>query len=179
MAKLIEPMPRATSLIEAIQTFYAAFPTSLSFIIGKVSGALFWNPGTPYMKEFTNEVNPVAVLVTSLVGIGLVGVVSFFVASIKTSSFDRLLSTILLGVAILGVVTLVFTPSESRYAAPLIVVSIVGVLLVLLNQGKVRVFVLIGGIALGIFLLSTGYISLQDPAPPGAPSLELCANLRS
>jgi len=162
----------ASNQLDVIMSAFRHLPDSLWFLFRKAAANLEWGGATPYGDSTNPASNPLAILVIT---VSAAGVVALVLHAVKNRSRKR---SFVVTLAILGfwfgaLGTLVFSTPETRFALPLVLVGLVGILAAIparvrlaLPQSR-AVVALLCGIALTVTVLVAGAQAVGDRMPPG------------
>lgn len=160
---------------ELLVTFFRELPSSALFALEKVTASLQWSWSMPYAGEGSPILRPLGILVTMVTCAGLGLLVRRLVRS------DRRTFTVaaLLMLALGSMVTMVASSPEARFASPLVVAGVVGVVAAFTPVGlrpRARQ-VAIGCAAVAaasVAVLALGTLGLSDAAPRGDVTADVC-----
>jgi len=166
---------------ELASSFLGNLPAAILFMSQKVAATLHWAPITPY-AEPAGTFSPLTLLVIAVCAIGILALVR---AAVRTASMRKSPLLPMLFVLWLGcLATLAVSAPESRFALPVVLVGLVGVLVALPVRASLRVSVLTtrsvwpwiaGTVVLSALLLALGLSGLAHPAPAGDATAATCA----
>jgi hypothetical protein len=172
--------PTPTDQLGVVGSVFQHLPNSLWFLTEKAAASLQWTFSTPY--EHTP--GPGTSLMTPLViGVAAVGVVALVVRAIgERRDRARLISMLaILGFWLGSLATLVLSTPETRFALPLVLVGLIGLLAIVPSRlSEIRpirplVIGLVVAIVLAVGLFGAGKLALAHPAPAGPlPSASAC-----
>ncbi|PKH37645.1 hypothetical protein CXG46_19660 [Nocardioides alpinus] len=148
----------------------ASLPTSIDLMAQKTTAWLMWTWSTPYYDAAEPAISQLGVMVAILVVLGAYG----WVQAARRGELSRSLIVVVAALA-LGVLAGVVTSTpEARFAMPLVVLGMVGVLLVRFDRMGWRSLGAVAAIVVVVVLL--GRHGLSHPAPAGFVSPEICAS---
>lgn len=180
-AALLVGDPAPTGPMEVVGSALSHLPQSLWFLSQKASASLHWSFATPYEPGPEAGVSPMTFLVVAIAALGLVGIVWRVSTnwSVRAARFNALA---LLGFWFGALGTLVFSTPETRFALPLVLIGLIGLLVLPpaapLHEATRRSALIAAGagIALTAALLFIGEAGLDHPMPPGPlPDASACA----
>ena len=179
MAQSVGDLPTSTG--ELLRTFVVNLPGSALFALEKAAAALHWPVATPYSTHSpgTNALFAVAVTLITVVGCAFLICTPFLRRAGEAPGAARA-GIRVAAVVVSGVVMLVGSATESRFAVVLVLVGVIGVtglveaLPVRLSRHRWLVGVTA---ALALATIGLGYAGLAHPAPPGDVTPEICAGL--
>ena len=169
-----------TESFGVLREFALNMPTSLTFVLEKLSSSMMWAWETPYLSSVKNPVGLIAIFISIIIGLGISGL--FMDREIYRKQNTGSLKTTL-GLSFLSITgTMVLSTVEARFAAPLIVATIIGAFALgekfLERRSQfLPIAKLLLGVAIGFSVLSIGSSALDHPAPPGLVSPEICSSL--
>ena len=178
--RLGSPLP--ATMGDLASTFLTHMPTSVVFALQKVGAALHWPLSTPYT---TPMVGLDALYAVSITGITVVGIAALIRSAVRTrggwSSSTWYGSTTISAVVVSGILTLVSSATESRFALPLVLIGAMGCATLantrpaeLWSRGR---WWIIGALVVAVAVVALGYSGLSHPAPPGTFDRATCASL--
>lgn len=182
-AQLLVDDPTPINQLGVLASAFRHLPESLWFLTQKASANLQWSDATPYENTPGAGIAPIGVVVVLVSAIGLVALISYTVRN----RHHRTRLTMGLGMlafwaGALG--TLVFSTPETRFAMPLVMVGMIGLVsLVPARWPPVRLsrdgaVATVSALLLIAILLIAGGIALMHSLPPGAlVSAAGCAGL--
>ncbi|MGL4340360.1 MAG: hypothetical protein ACRCSP_08070 [Rhodoglobus sp.] len=157
---------------EVIASAFQHLPDSLWFLLRKAAAGLHWSLATPYENPPDQSVNAMAILVIT---VSTFGVTALILQAIRTRSHRRSLVTTLAMLAFLigALATLVLSTPETRFAVPIVLLGLVGVVSVAPELKQLRApsrsELFAAGcallIAIGLIMASTE--ALGHDMPPG------------
>jgi len=180
--RLVGESPPADQL-GVVTSLIGHLPDSLWFLFEKAAANLQWTFATPYGLDPGSPLSLMTLLVIAVTSTGFVSLVIHTVVARR----DRL--RLASGVSLLAfwlgsLATLVLSTPESRFALPLVLVGLIGVLCSIPRQlrsvriGRALLIGIAASIALAVALLLAGRIALSHPAPAGPlKSVVACARL--
>ena len=171
-ALLVDDAP-PTSPSGVMGSALAHLPDSLWFLSQKAATALHWSLATPYEYSPSSGTSVMTLLVVAVSAVGLVALV-WRLITVWSERPQRVAALALLGFWFGALATLVLSTPETRFALPLALVGLIGLLTVLplrLEGARARRS---SAIALGVAvilvaaLFVAGKAGLSHPQPPGA-----------
>lgn len=157
------------------------FPSSIRFITEKVAASFHWSLATPYADPPSVGFSVMTLFVILVSSVGLVALVRGLIHERIASR--RVLILVLLSAWVGSVATIGFATPETRFALPLVLISLVGLLTVPTN--RLRSVLKRSGIAWGagavllaVLLLWAGFVGLAHPAQPGLVTAAVCQAVR-
>ena len=160
-------------------------PESLSFFSSKTAASLQWSFATPYEHAPGNGTSLMTPFIIAVAAVGLVALIWRTAVSWRERS-PRIVALALIGFWLGAVGTLVLSTPETRFAIPMVLVGLVGVLAAIpsplrfTRPGLGLLVSIVLAIALVGALFFLGKSALTAPMPPGnvvVTSLEVCASM--
>lgn len=180
-AALLVGDPEPTGPLAVVGSALHHLPQSLWFLSQKASASLHWSFATPYEPGPETGASPMTFIVVAIAAIGIVALIWRVIANWRSRE-ARFNALALLGFWFGALGTLVFSTPETRFALPLILVGLIGLLIVPpaapLHPGTRRsaIVALAAAAALTAALLLIGEAGLDHPLPPGPlPDASACA----
>ncbi|KAA9111238.1 hypothetical protein [Microbacterium rhizomatis] len=160
-----------TSPFAVAGSLMSHLPDSIRFALEKIGATLRWSLTTPFEPSPTPQISAMALLVVLVVAAGAAGLIWAVINSVGLGRFAAA-ALLSMGVGVMG--TVVLSTPETRFALPLAMIGIVGVLTVIPHSvrrvRRVRgsdVTVAAAGVALAALLLWAGLSGVAHPMPPG------------
>ncbi|TFD79132.1 hypothetical protein E3T54_05495 [Cryobacterium sp. Sr8] len=182
-SQLVTPLPATAGELAA--TFGTHMPSSIVFALQKIGAALHWPYTTPYTVPSAGLDGFFATSITAITVLGIAYLIYSaihtrgHVGSIGARAHWAALATMVIG----GVIMLVASATESRFALPLVLIGVVGSanfadLHLREAWGRRPLWVVFS--VLAVFAVGfVGVTGLQNPAPPGAVDQGVCASLQA
>ena len=176
---VITDVPTTTG--ELALSFINNFPTSIRFITEKVAASLHWSFATPYADPPSAGLSVMTLFVLFISSVGVMALVWRLVH--ERIPMRRVSILVLLSVWAGSVATIGFATPETRFALPVVLVGLVGLLAI--PTDRPRSMLKPSGIAWGAsalllaaLLLWAGFAGLAHPAPPGLVTAAICQVVR-
>jgi hypothetical protein len=177
--ELGSPLP--TTMGNLASTFLTHFPTSAVFSLEKVAAALHWPLSTPYTTPMAGLDALFAISITGVTVVGVAVLIRHAAQGRGTWSTSSWFGWATIAVAFVsGIITLVSSATESRFALPLVLLGTIGCTMIADRTPREawergRWWVL-GTLAIVVAVSALGYAGLSHPAPPGTFDLATCAS---
>lgn len=170
MARAVSDQP-VTSTGGLAKALLTNLPESIAFLLKKVCAALAWSSDTPYSAAATVERYDLALPIVLITVVGAFGLVM---------ATRRREGLVLAGVGLAVCLSLITSATETRFALPLILLSIVGCALVSrLPVARLRSAVLLSAAgAAVVVVLAFAAWGLADALPPGPATAATCAAVK-
>lgn len=165
-----------TDQLGVVDSILNNLPHSLWFLTEKTTASLQWSSATPYALAPGAATNAATSLVALLaVGTASAGLVVLVLRAVLARRDRRRLLAILsvLGFWLGSLAALVLSTPETRFAIPLVVVGLVGLLAAVPDKvpNRESSMAVVIGVALSVLvtlaLFAAGRVALDHPAPPG------------
>jgi hypothetical protein len=167
---------------ELLSAFLGNLPDSLLLMAQKVAASLIWSADTPYSDLPSAALPPLAILITALSALGVVGLIWSTVG--HNGPMRLATSGPLLALWLGCVATLAYSTTEARFAIPVVFIGLVGCVVAasrFLSGTRISRSTLIwlgSAVVLAGLLLWIGSVGLSHPAPPGDVTPALCVRGR-
>ncbi|HOA86143.1 MAG TPA: hypothetical protein PKH61_01915 [Microbacteriaceae bacterium] len=172
-----------TGPLDVVMSAVSHLPQSLWFLSEKASSSLFWTFGTPYEPAPGAGLGAMTIAVVAVAAFGVVALIWRLIINWSIRA-TRLHALALLGFWFGALGTLVFATPETRFALPLVLVGLIGLLVAppaaAWGDGSRRsaIVALAAAVALSGCLLLIGESGLDHPVPPGPlADADSCAEL--
>jgi len=165
-----------TDTLSTLSAYLDHFPKSIPFVFEKLAGSLIWSFETPYLAAASMGIGILAVITSSIAGFGVVGLIWQQLRARSNPNRSLLLALVISGFAVIA--TLVFSTSEARFAAPLLLLGILGTVILWSAKKSTHrelAWLRILGVLVTVLILLLGSKALDHPALPGGVTAEICA----
>ncbi len=176
---------KPTSAPGVLISVLSHLPDSIAFLSGKVAASLHWSFSTPYEHSPGPGTSLMTLFIIAVSAGGLVALIWRMVNSWAERK-PRIMALAVLGFWVGAVGTLVLSTPETRFAVPLAMIGLIGLLaavpspLRLKRPNATTLIAAAVAVAVMVGLFALGKASLIDPMPPGnVPTLETCAEWSS
>ena len=159
--------------LEVVASAFRHLPDSLWFLVRKAAVNLQWSLATPYGNPPGEATDPMAYVILS---VSVLGLAALILRAVRSRSDRTALVTTLAMLAFWfgALATIVFSTPETRFALPLVLVGLIGIVSAVPQQIVFRgpsrgALVTIGCallIAVGLFLAGTEALGLHMPPGP-------------
>lgn len=167
-AKLLASDAQPDNQLDVIASALRHLPNSLWFLVRKAAINFQWSFETPYGNPATQVPDAMAVLV---VGLSVIGVVVIVVGANRRV---RVLTIAMLAFWLGGLATVVFSTPETRFALPMVLIGLIGLISALPERFSLRLptrgeLVAAGcGLLVAVMLFVAGIEALGHDLPPRA-----------
>ena len=176
MAEAVSGQPLPTTTGGLLGAMVEHLPTSALFAVDKVTASLHWSAGTPYALPGEQALRPMGWLVLVASCAGFVALVALL-----RGRGDRTAPLALVAVVLGVAVTLVGSAPEARFALPIVVVGIAGVVAAVarwwgpgVTWSRPLVVGVVCAVVLTGLVAGLGWRALQHDVPRGDLTVEAC-----
>lgn len=165
-----------TDTLSTLSAYVDHFPRSVPFIFEKVAGSFMWSFETPYLSAANMGIGILAIITSSIAGFGIVGLIWHQLRAGSNPNRPLSLALVISGLAVIA--TLIFSTSEARFAAPLLLLGILGTVILWSAKKSAHpklAWLRILGVLVTVAILVLGSKALAHPAIPGGVTAEICA----
>lgn len=161
-----------TNQLGVVGSAFEHLPASIWFLFRKAAASLQWSFSTPYGDPPADGVHPMAILVIGVSAGGLVALIAC-ATTVRRDRVRFVPALALLGFWFGALGTLVFATPETRFALPLVLVGLVGLVAIVPKslrrpaRSTVWVISVVIALALAVALLAAGCEALGHALPPG------------
>ena len=177
MAEAVTGQPPPTSARELLGVMVDNLPGSALFAVDKITASLHWSTATPYALPGGQALRPLGLLVLVVSCVGCVSLV----ALLRDRRADRTAPLALLALVVGVTLTLVGAAPEARFALPIVVAGIAGVVAAVsrwwrpgVSWSRPLIFGVVCAVVLTALVAGLGWRALQYDVPRGELTVEAC-----